>query len=314
MLLKRKDIIEHILKTEPYLIAETCKKEGNTALHIAIKERYFEGINLLMAVDKEVLKSLLNCQNKEKMTPLFLAFQNYNKNLVLNIFQQHQEILSYDVKDKEDKTALHYAVEYNQLDAVKVLLSVEGFSKSLVNSQATCEKTTPLMLAIRKDNRDMIEEILNFNGLEFSLKNAKDQNVLHLLMMKKNIEHSESVLKMACRNGSNQCLSCQMDKEQKKLPLHYAAEYDFFEGAKLLLIQDNHPAKSCCNDQIDQAFAKLQMKENEFLASPLFKILLENWTCVEKSLAWYATKHSKLSILDYLLKDKYSILIHAKNV
>ena len=198
--------------------------------------------------------------------------------------------------DINGKTALHHAVENNVFQGCTRLLKTKD--SKLINSQDNLGETA-LMMAIAKKDSVLINELFMSDELDLTLTNQKGQNLLHLLVVAKNMEHVERVLNKSCDDDPNHCLSTQAD-EQRKLPIHYCDDANL---VKLLIKEHNN---KCGNTQIDKTFHHLVTNEADFLKKPLFKMMQDNWDFEEKqkNLVWYATKYSRLEILTHIISNE----------
>ena len=93
---------------------------NENALHFAIETQFFVGAKTILSYVKEEHRDkIINSKTKEQMTPLFLAMY-YRHDDVVNMILEIDE-LDYKAVAKDEKTALHLAVEYRQLHNVDKL-------------------------------------------------------------------------------------------------------------------------------------------------------------------------------------------------
>ena len=153
----------------------------------------------------EKLPSILNSQNNELMTPLFIAMNCNNATLVEKILQFNDfslfgivnNDLDFDLKGMDGKTALHQAVDQDQPNTVKILLEKSG--KSLINEKDDGGETA-LMRAIQGSKKAIIDELLASNDLDFSTVNMKNQNLLHLAVKTNNTDVCQQMLRLCTQN------------------------------------------------------------------------------------------------------------------
>lgn len=119
------------------------------------------------------IKEAIKCNNKELAEFLLKERQPFEDELFLALSMNSIELVelvlkynskpSFINKKSSEGTALHIACINNNLDIVKLLLSVPGIDPSLVDQQ----NHTTLLIAIENENFDIFNAIIDFYGDDF---------------------------------------------------------------------------------------------------------------------------------------------------
>ncbi|XP_075745864.1 E3 ubiquitin-protein ligase MIB2 isoform X4 [Rhipicephalus microplus] len=130
-----------------------------------------------------------------------------------------------NAKNKKGYTALHVAVNKDSVACVRVLTNY--ISDLNVNTQDEYGDT-PLHDAIRKANNDIVDLLVNFRSIDFTVKNKRGFNAFHYAALKGNIHAMERLL-------SKKLELVDSKKEDGYTCLHLAAVNNHYSIAKLLL-------------------------------------------------------------------------------
>lgn len=112
---------------------------------------------------------------------LLSAFKLESPNKVKKILRKilHQKI-DLNIQDEKGYTALHYAVELNNITIIKSLLK----AGSTLDKQ-DCDKNTPLHFAVRKSNNSEVVKLLLDAGAEVNITNLYSESPLHIASAQK---------------------------------------------------------------------------------------------------------------------------------
>lgn len=242
-------IVEILLKNGANTKEQDAK--GNTPLHLAVKKRKpnLKIINLLMdhgaSADEfchdelsplyhavrleniEVLNILvkraeIDNKNKHGMSPLVLAVQKNNTNIVRKLFEADRAVLDVFYFKKE-MTPLHRAAKNGNLEIVKLLVS-NGYGSFNVKN---ADNETPLYLASINGHLDLVEFFIE-NGCNIEESTTPDnKSLIHACAINGQLE----VLKFF-RNYGEKIDGRTVDGET---PLHLAITHGHLEIVKYLL-------------------------------------------------------------------------------
>ncbi|KAL3501980.1 hypothetical protein ACH5RR_036429 [Cinchona calisaya] len=232
----------------------TRNKDGNTALHEAVRFNCFDAVKLLVeeapefrygqnfagesplyiAVDKAyrqiVALILSTCKSPSylgpgKKTALHVAAaRNFPE--CINLILEKLPNLAKKV-DEFGWTALHYAAKFNHKEVVELLLTAE---KSLAYLSASGDELkTALHIATIQGHLDVIQEILLHCPDCWEMTTGKFQNMLHLAI---NNEHKQ-VLEFILANSWASELINQKDVDGNT-PLHLYVATKKLEGYNLV--------------------------------------------------------------------------------
>ncbi|KAL1485179.1 hypothetical protein MTO96_032132 [Rhipicephalus appendiculatus] len=130
-----------------------------------------------------------------------------------------------NAKNNKGYTALHVAVNKDFVACVRVLTNY--VSDLDVNTQDEYGDT-PLHDAIRKENNDIVDLLVNFRTIDFTVKNKRGFNAFHHAALKGNVHAMERLL-------SKKPELVDSKKEDGYTSLHLAAVNNHYSMAKLLL-------------------------------------------------------------------------------
>ena len=146
---------EHLEMMEILL---TGGADGLSALILASRNGNKEGVKLLIKARVDI-----NLQNKEGITCLIAATQ-YNREKVVKLLLGQINI-NVNSADENGYTALHHACENGSIAIVKRLIK----KKADVHLY-TCDESTPLKLAVKHDNQNLINVLLSTGEIKESEK------------------------------------------------------------------------------------------------------------------------------------------------
>ena len=139
-------------------------KQGNTALHIACAkgdEKLVRYLINLYQTDTSTIGALFKVMNNDGFTCLHLAAQGKYYKVMAHLFAVGANVNVFD--GRSGRTVLHYAVEENDEEFVKSLLTHPSIN---VNCE-TVKKETPVYLAYWRNYKTILKS-LRANGADFS--------------------------------------------------------------------------------------------------------------------------------------------------
>ena len=150
---------------------------GGTALHYALKYG-----------SKKISKQLiednykLNAVDSLGLTPLLIASYGSSDKLIDLLLEKSVD--PNKIEDKNGFSALHYAVYRNNSDLVKKLIAGEAD----LNIKSKSDKSeTPLHLALRKENIEIIKILLKATTITDTLMNANNETAKELGLFSNNM-------------------------------------------------------------------------------------------------------------------------------
>ncbi|OLY79307.1 Oxysterol-binding protein-like protein [Smittium mucronatum] len=178
----------------------------------------------------------------EKSTPLHLAVQCANVDIIKFLLDYDNHVIPIDFKDPYGNTALHYAVKASRKEAVLLLLEA-GADDDILDSN----NQTPLMIAPNLD----IENII------FDYHNRKiGDATTHLfsLALKGNVKEISSLIEAPGYENKVNLLA--RNTSDGKTLLHIAAEKDNIELAKWAIKNGISLFSSDFNNKLAYSYAK----------------------------------------------------------
>ncbi|OJJ49703.1 hypothetical protein ASPZODRAFT_12824 [Penicilliopsis zonata CBS 506.65] len=135
------------------------------------------------------------------------------------------------VKDDDSRLPIHWAVAYNRLPIVELLVASRNFDPDVEDGSGW----TPLMIAasLRDAEGDPILELLLRKGADVSMKSVTGQNALHFATSKANLSTVRTLLDHKC--------SARVKDQRGQLALHRAAAIGSVPILKILLEQGKSP-------------------------------------------------------------------------
>ena len=184
-------------------------------------------------------------------TPLIVAFRNGHNGAFTFLIDKGADV---NLQDHQGYTALHYAVETKNFDAVTCLV-YNGADVNLFTSS----KHTPLMLACQSQNMDAVNFLLN-KGADVNLQGHKGYTALHHAVETKNLDavrclvhngadvnlftsYKDTPLMLACQSRNMDAINFLLNKgadvnlqgHQGYTALHYAVETKNFDAVRCLV-------------------------------------------------------------------------------
>ncbi|KAL3458812.1 ankyrin repeat-containing domain protein [Aspergillus heterothallicus] len=137
-------------------------------------------------------------------------------------------------KDDDDRLPIHWAVAYNHLPVVELLVSTKNFDPDVEDGSGW----TPLMIAssLKKAEGDPIIELLLRKGADVSVRSITGQNALHFATSKANLSTVRTLLENKC--------SARVKDKRGQLALHRAAAIGSTPIIQLLLKEGRSPVNA----------------------------------------------------------------------
>ncbi|KAJ5740625.1 hypothetical protein N7493_000497 [Penicillium malachiteum] len=145
---------------------------------------------------------------------------------------------SASVKDDDERLPIHWAVAYNRLPIVELLVAVKNFDPDVEDGSGW----TPLMIAasLKDAAGDPIIDLLLRKGADVTVKSSSGQNALHFAASKANISTVRTLI-------TNKC-SARVKDVRGQLSLHRAAATGSVPILKALLEEGKSPVNATDND------------------------------------------------------------------
>ncbi|KAL2832711.1 ankyrin repeat-containing domain protein [Aspergillus pseudoustus] len=137
-------------------------------------------------------------------------------------------------KDDDDRLPIHWAVAYNRLPVVELLVATKNFDPDVEDGSGW----TPLMIAssLKNAEGDPILELLLRKGADVNGKSVTGQNALHFATSKANLSTVRTLL-------ANKC-SARVKDKRGQLALHRAAAIGSTPIIQLLLKEGRSPVNA----------------------------------------------------------------------
>ncbi|XP_029657321.1 putative ankyrin repeat protein RF_0381 isoform X2 [Octopus sinensis] len=202
-----------------------------------VKETTSNGLTLLMAACERGSISLitlltesgadLNIGDKDKRTALHYAVDNRQTEAVAFLVSRRANV---NEQNSQGDTPLHRAVWNKDEDVVKVLLNIKGNNNLQVNKKNKDSKT-PLHLASQNGQTKIVKLLLEHNGTDICAVTNSGDTPLHLASF---LGHIDIVKLLLQQKGTGICAVTQSGCT----PLHHACRYGHTDTATLLLQQN----------------------------------------------------------------------------
>ncbi|KAG2415487.1 hypothetical protein HFD88_006678 [Aspergillus terreus] len=170
--------------------------------------------------------------NHDAKFPLHEAAREGKTQLVESLLSANPKLAN--VKDDDDRLAIHWAAAFNRLPVVELLVSTKNFDPDVEDGSGW----TPLMIAASLKNAegDAIIELLLRKGADVSVKSSSGQNALHFATSKGNLSTVRTLI-------ANKC-SARVKDRRGQLPLHRAAAIGSSPIIKVLLEEGKSPVNA----------------------------------------------------------------------
>ena len=156
------------------------KSEGNNIVHLAIQKRKPELLKLILEdlknreKDTEDENRLINRENAKHLTPQFLAVEEGNIDLILNM----PELSGVSA---DGTNLLHHAVKCSDkspkhLEMIKTIITKK---EGMVNAGDKFNET-PLHYAVKLPRESAVRKLLECPSIDFSCQNNNGKTALHL--------------------------------------------------------------------------------------------------------------------------------------
>lgn len=126
------------------------------------------------SVEKTIEKIDINQSNDYGYTPLIVAAQENNEDILKLLLENNANL---DVKHPIlGKPILNTAIYYGSYNVVKVLLELHP---ELVNKQDPVDGWTPIMMAVLRNNKDILNLLLSYNA-DATIKDKSGSDAIDL--------------------------------------------------------------------------------------------------------------------------------------
>ena len=177
--------------------------EGNTALHIAIRENH---LKCLESFINSGTNFDLKIKNDDGFTPLHLAIRDSNLDIVAKLLKYDDSIVS-EPYSKDGNSALHMAIQQQNLNLVSLVLNNNSLIPSILYAQNTAGQT-PLDLAkLLVTSDDQSQTILNLL-LTYYNKHPRENQMSMEVITTDHVNRGEITIK-----EENSCSSTEDDEE-----------------------------------------------------------------------------------------------------
>jgi len=219
---KSKDIVDAIMHNDCYYVINYYEKgndilqrdqKGDTYLHIASRNDYFEVIDLLLKLGCDV-----NAKNNQNETPLHLATQFNNEEAIQKLLLESANPNSLD---KRGVSPLHIAASRGNVNNLILLLDA-GAKLNISDSKGA----KPIHYAVKSGKTDMIRHLLS-SGASLVDSDDRKNTVLHYACETNNLNLVNYILRhMTVNNFKN---------IYKETAVHFAARHGNIEILRNLL-------------------------------------------------------------------------------
>ncbi|XP_073831133.1 nuclear factor NF-kappa-B family member relish [Musca autumnalis] len=112
-------------------------KQGDTAMHIAVREKHISCLDAFLKSNKELK---LNLRNDDGFTPLHLTVRDNNYDMAVKLIQ-HDDSLMLIPNSRDGNNALHIVIQQQNLELVKFMMEIHGLRDSLLHTCNTAGHT-----------------------------------------------------------------------------------------------------------------------------------------------------------------------------
>lgn len=118
-----------------------------------------------------------------------------------------------NARDDDDRLPIHWAVSYNHLPIVQILVQTKSFDPDVTDGSGW----TPLMMACSRKDAEQIVDLLLSKDADVNAKNNNGQTALHFCASKLNLDIARTLL------SQKPPASARIKDKRGQLPLHRAA-------------------------------------------------------------------------------------------
>ncbi|KAL4905908.1 hypothetical protein BDW74DRAFT_14289 [Aspergillus multicolor] len=168
--------------------------------------------------------------------PLHEAARDGQLSVVESLFNANPKLAT--TKDDDERLPIHWAVAYNHLPVVELLVATKNFDPDVEDGSCW----TPLMIAssLKNAEGDPIIDLLLRKGADVNVKSTTGQNALHFATSKANISTVRKLLENKC--------SARVKDKRGQLALHRAAAIGSTPIINVLLKEGRSPVNATDND------------------------------------------------------------------
>ncbi|KAK2997135.1 hypothetical protein RJ639_026482 [Escallonia herrerae] len=117
-----------LVRYQPNLVRE-LDSQGCSPLHVASAYGYVEIVKMLLMEDS----SVCHVRDQDRRTPLHLAVMKGRGDVIRELVSAQEQVTRYTLDCGE--TILHLCVKHNHLEALKLLVELDGVDDDLANAQ-----------------------------------------------------------------------------------------------------------------------------------------------------------------------------------
>ncbi|XP_055954369.1 putative ankyrin repeat protein RF_0381 [Patella vulgata] len=189
---------------------------GRTSLYLAVENNNLKAVDVLLNMDG----CDVNLSDNKGKPPLILAVQNGNTEL-MKLF--HEYGADINQQDKRGRTSLYLAVQNDDLNAVGVLLNINGCGVNLSDNKGK----SPLMLAVQNNNTELLE-LLHQHNADVNKQDDRGRSAVYycLHQMCRDEEDGIEIMKLLECFGAEFRTQNRGNKLIKHVMKHF---YDYFQ-------------------------------------------------------------------------------------
>ena len=207
--------LEKILKVCTFNL-DTKNFDGQTGLHLAAIMGHLEVAKLLLKNGASV-----NVINKAKNTPIVLAVENIQENMV-QLLAEHNADVNAKIRPENKTTLIHWCSSHGHDAMVDILLNLKAHVDPIQNG-----KITPLHLAAEKGYSLVCQKLLKHNANVNAL-NEKQETPLHIASTNGHTLVAKILLNYKAQVDMR-------DGQRNQTPLHRAAKMGHLAVVEVLL-------------------------------------------------------------------------------
>ena len=170
------DEFKQILNKNKDLDLDLEDEYNNRLIHYAIIYNQNEIITLLLSYNCNI-----DYIDSDGKTILYYPIKYGYNNILKNIINNSKNIVGIhinNIKDSNNNNPLHYASQFNNTEAIEILLN-NYTDINTINNQGN----TPLHLSVINNNIKNINLLLKNKNIDVNLLNNKGQSVLHIAVI-----------------------------------------------------------------------------------------------------------------------------------